>query len=103
VKLVIYGASDDLIEVEGDFTDEIGAYGCGETEPAYLAISDGTLLSVEYGDGGVWRFTLVRQGRANMVKEEAPQDDENNYSDRITLTDPQPFEWVLFGGGLAKS
>ena len=56
----IYGASDDLIEVDGLLRDEIGCYGIGEDEPEYLACSDGTLLGVEYD--GEWKFTIVRLG-----------------------------------------
>jgi hypothetical protein len=56
----VYGHSDDLIEVDGLLYDEIGCYGVGDDEPAYLACSDGTLLGVEYD--GEWKFSLVRLG-----------------------------------------
>ena len=44
--LKIYGASDDLVEIEGDFEEEIGAYDCGNDGDEFLAVSDGTLLTL---------------------------------------------------------
>lgn len=103
-QLKITGASDDLIEIEGDVHDEISVYRCGEKEPEYLAISDGTLLKVKYGDGnsGVWRFQLVARGQAICVITQAPENDDDNYTDTVELTlEGRPFTWVLHGKKMA--
>lgn len=96
-EVMIYGASDDLIEVEGALVAEFNAF--DEDEGVYLAFSDGTMLRVVYDDGGVWRITPHVSGRASYFKVEAPGDDENNYSDRVTLTlaphvTDEEFRWV---------
>lgn len=56
----VYGASDDLVEVEGAVTGEVGCYGAG----VLLVFSDGTLIRVKYGKpcGGVWALDLVHRG-----------------------------------------
>ena len=43
----IYGTSDDLIEVEGDIYDEIGAY---EAQDKGILLSDGTVLECSSPD-----------------------------------------------------
>ncbi len=45
--VTVYGASDDLVEIEGDIRDELYA---SDNNPAHLAFSDGTVLSVEYSE-----------------------------------------------------
>lgn len=84
--LTVYGASDDLIVVEGDINEE---FYLGLSNGAdLLAFSDGTLLRIVFtnvGDG-VWRITPVAQGAAEVVIVQAPEDDDENYSDRATLT-----------------
>ena len=43
-----YGASDDLVEVEGDVNGEVGSYGTDDRDRGVLMIfSDGTLLEVK--------------------------------------------------------
>ena len=97
-KLTIYGASDDLIEIEGVITEEFGVY-LSDTEkhPGWLlAVSDGTLLRVKYG--GRWRITPVAKGRAEYRKVfEATDDDDDNYSDRVELEGE--FAWVVLCDG----
>lgn len=97
-KLIITGASDDLIEISGDYCDEIGWY--HDDEMGYLSISDGTLLSVVYDDDGIWRFFTVSRGSAKLSKEEGITDEDTN--DVITLESDQPFKHVLFGTKLAR-
>lgn len=93
--VTIYGASDDLVEIEGDLREEFSFYSDEDDEGRLLGFSDGTMLRVRYDEDGVWRFTLVHKGGAEMKKQEAPANDRNNYSDRITLTGD--IEWVMFG------
>ena len=54
MRLTIYGASADLIEVDGDYREEFNHYdSCDDNaKPAYLAFADGTVLSITYGAGG---------------------------------------------------
>lgn len=85
--VTIYGASDDLIEVDGDISDEC--------DGGLLVFSDGTVLNVAYTEEGVWRITPIAKGSARMEKVEAVSGDDGNYSDRVTLTGD--LKWVVFG------
>jgi hypothetical protein len=98
-KVTIYGASDDLIEVEGDFSEEYNP--SNDDDPTYLAFGDGTVLSVKYGDatGGFWRINRVRVGTATYAKTEAT-DEDDDYSDRVTLEGD--LRWVVVGTQLDK-
>lgn len=61
----IYGKSDDLIEIYGDFNEEINCYGTDEKDKGILLIfSDGTLLEVKYGkmDSAIWGINVVKVG-----------------------------------------
>ena len=62
----IYGASDDLIEFEGDIHGEVGACGAGDDEDpgVLIVINDGTVLTAKYGKpaGGIWALGLVTAG-----------------------------------------
>jgi uncharacterized protein (DUF2237 family) len=74
----VYGASDDLIEFEGDVYGEVGCYGTDDQEHGVLVIcSDGTLMDVKYGKGdqGIWGITLIKQG--DLFDKIVPCDDEN--------------------------
>lgn len=80
--VTVYGASDDLIEVEGDVREEFGGGESGDV----IVFSDGTALRVAWEDG-VWRIRPVRRGTAELSIERAPDEyDEDNYTDRATLT-----------------
>jgi hypothetical protein len=100
-EIVIYGASDDLIEVEPtDFPAEEFNVSCDD-ENLLLAVSDGTVLRVEYDVDGVWRFRPVLVGSANLDIWICPADHESKYSDRVTLTG-EDLRWVVFGSQIAK-
>lgn len=81
MSVTVYGASDDLIEVEGDVEEEYNVYDGVKR----LTFSDGTVLSIEYAGKGVWRIEPVLPGNASLNIVKAPEDDEDNYSDRATL------------------
>lgn len=89
-KVTIYGASDDLIEVEGDIEEEFTAPE-EATSPkrngAFIAVSDGSLFRITYGANGegTWRITPVVKGSARCTKIEASGEDSREYSDRVTL------------------
>jgi len=81
---VVYGCSDDLVEIEGDIEDEVSQYGTDEAEHGVLLkFSDRTLLEVKYGknDWGVWEVKVLQLG--NKFIKIIPCDDEDAhvYSD----------------------
>ncbi len=91
MAITIYGASDDLIEIEGDVRKEFSH----SSEDAYLGCSDGTLLRVAYTEDGTWRITPVHLGSSKYEKKEAVSADSDEYSDRVTLTGE--IKWVVLG------
>jgi hypothetical protein len=84
----IYGSSDDLIEFEGDFSGEVGQYGTDDDEHGVLVIvSDGTILEVKYGKGGmgIWAITLLKRGTLFEGIEQCTSEDADPYSDVATF------------------
>ncbi len=83
----VYGASDDLIEVEGDVNGEvacIGMYG------VLLAFSDGTILKAKYGKdcgGGIWEITVLGPGGLFERHEPCYDEDAEVYSDVVHFRD----------------
>lgn len=99
-EIIIYGSSDDLIEIEGDINEEFGfASYQDDRDTAYLTFSDGTVLCVFYDDGGIWRITRRAKGTAEYKKEEATNPN-TDYSDRVTLKGN--VDWVVFGSHGSK-
>ncbi len=99
-EIVIYGASDDLIEVEStSFRDEEFNVYLNESESVILAVSDGTLLRVRYDEDGIWRFAPLVIGSANVTVEQGFDDDR--HSDRVTLTGDD-LRWVVLGSEIAR-
>lgn len=92
----IYGASDDLIEIEGEIEEE---YGMGETGVSF-SCSDGTSGKINYD--GNWMITIKTTGSlfkkiVNGSPAEEPHTDEDAkgcspYSDVLILNDG--IEWV---------
>jgi hypothetical protein len=100
--VTVYGASDDLIEVEGVVSEEFNpplSHETDEDHPSYLAFSDGTVLRVHYDSDGVWRIVRVARGDSRFEKFE-PVGDE--YTDRVTLHDGD-ITWCVFGGRFVKA
>jgi hypothetical protein len=81
--ITVYGASDDLIEVEGDIREEFNFNPDDDDDHRLLAFSDGTLLRARYDQDGLWRFEKLAQGQATMTKVEGSVDDDTG--DRVTL------------------
>lgn len=96
--LTIYGASDDVIEVDGDISEEFTYLGKrhhpNSGDGDLLAFSDGTVLRVTFTASGVWRIAPVVRGSADLVIDQAPEGDDSNYSDRATLSGAV---WVVHG------
>jgi hypothetical protein len=95
MSILIYGASDDLIEVDGDLSDEFTYMSRTDGHNGdLLAFSDGTILRIQFTDTGVWRITPVVGGAGYLNIVQAPEGDEDNYSDRATLDGAV---WVVHG------
>lgn len=91
--IVITGASDDLIAIDGDFSEEFGHN--DDDNPAFLAVSDGTLLRVQRDRDGIWRIVPVRYGPRSSLNHVFGQDDKD-HTDRLTLTGDD-VHWVVYG------
>ena len=101
----IYGASDDLIELEGNINDELG----GGEEPYYLLFNDGSLIEIVYDEDGLWAVNRVRAGTAEVERLIAPDREAQKgylthdkktapaYSDLLTLTWTKKLELVKHG------
>ena len=61
----VYGASDDLIEFDGDVTGEVGHFGTDDNERGDLIIfSDGTLLEIKYGKADLFMGYIDKTGKS---------------------------------------
>jgi hypothetical protein len=104
-EIVIYGASDDLIEVEStSFRAEefnvLNAACMEDGMPKFmLAVSDGTVLRVHMDDDGVWRFAPSVVGSASVDIKYGTDDRE--HTDRVTLTGDD-LCWVVLATEIAK-
>lgn len=62
----IYGASDDLIEIDGAITDELDVLQLSTWEQlgerVGFSASDGTKGKITYGFKGIWKITLEKSG-----------------------------------------
>ena len=96
MSITVYGASDDLIEIEGDIREEFNIQ--NEEEGDLLAFSNGVVLRVTYSSGGVWRILPVA-GASQVTIKHAPENDDLNYTDYATLNEPAL--WVVHGTGFA--
>ena len=73
----IYGASDDLVEFEGELEDEFGCY----DKAVLIVLSDGTVLLVAYGEKGVWKITVQDKGSLFDRLELCDSPEADPYSD----------------------
>jgi hypothetical protein len=103
MTLKLYGASDDLIELDGDIDDEfyIGDGADEGGEGGCVGLSDGTVLGVIYDHDGVWRFTIKKNGTSEVQITGNDPDDKNNYSDTVTITGP--IKWAMYSTELLNS
>lgn len=93
--ITLYGYSDDLIELDGDISEEFNP--AKGTDGDLVAFSNGVVLRIRYRT--CWRIELVHgQGLVEIVP--CPEDDPENYSDRATITGP--VEWVICGNEIAR-
>jgi hypothetical protein len=92
----IYGASDDLVEIEGDIYEEIGCYGTDDRPVGVLlAFSDGTILEAKYGKLGlgIWEVKTHRSGDLLKSVDFCTSEDAKPYSDVANFRDG--LEWVI--------
>lgn len=86
----IYGASDDLIEFEGDVHGEVSASGTDDDDQGVLIIcNDGTLLEVKYGkaDMGIWAIQCIKSGELFDRIETCDDEEADRYSDTAYFKD----------------
>lgn len=94
----IYGSSDDLIEIEGDIREESNWF--ADEDRSWIALSDGTLLQVEYSSLGIWRFEIVELCHAIVTTDRNPETDDERYSDVVSIAGD--IKWILHGESLAR-
>lgn len=99
-KLVIYGHSDDLIVVGGDFSDEFSP---SDPEGGFaILVSDGTVVTGSYDFQGMWRLNVTSlSDTSSYVKDEGKHPD-TDYSDVIALEGPN-VKWVGVTTYLSKA
>jgi len=93
-RLMVFGASDDLIEVR-ELISPIKVK-CGQEFDVYpvedalgeLHFSDGTILHVWHDDQGIWRIEIEQQGTAAIVIVPAEGED-GIYTDIAYVTAPE--------------
>ncbi len=108
MKTKIYGASDDLIEMEGAISDEANAY-LKTNERINFSVSDGTRGKIENDSEGIWRFEIISTGNKFISKILAVGEDTkhigeatgcSSYSDVILLN--EGIEWIKIGRKVFK-
>jgi hypothetical protein len=99
MTITLSGHSDDLIEIDGDLSEEF-AYNIDHGYSNYLALSNGAVFRIEYASDGCWRITPCSvPASVSWEKVEAVSADDDNYSDRVTVTGE--VIWVVHGIGIA--
>ena len=88
--VTIYGASDDLIEIEGDLGRH--EFDATNDEADDLLFSTGCKVRVTYDEEGCWRINLLTNGCSTVVEHKLATDPDGDYTDRLTITGD--FEWV---------
>lgn len=91
----IYGASDDLVEVDGEGGGEVGCYGTDDKEQGVLILcSDGTVAEVKYCKRvpAVWGIDVLRKGKLFQKLEPCDDEDADPHSDQLFLEDG--IKWV---------
>lgn len=105
MKTKIYGASDDLIEIEGQITDEVDCY--NHQKPIKITASDGTIASIFYN--GEWKLNVKFAGVKYLHLVDSVGDDNEHegvalgctsYSDVLIFD--EGIEWVKIKGKTFK-
>ncbi len=72
---IIYGASDDLLEIDGEYSEEMNP----PDDEFHVAVSDGTLLRINYD--GDWRIQAIVRG-TGLVKIIPSEGDDGKHTDK---------------------
>jgi hypothetical protein len=99
MSVTITGASDDLIEIDGDIREEFTAPTVDEIIGGVLAFSDGTVLSITLTDE-MWRIHTECRGphSGDLTITQAVAGDPDNYTDQAVIKGP--IRWVVLGTDL---
>lgn len=95
-RTVVYGASDDLLEIGGHLAEE---FDNDQESPRYIGFGSGVLLKMTCDDEGFWRIApRVGAHRVEIVfarGEEAGTDEDGcpGYSDKAIVTNAG--SWVV--------
>jgi hypothetical protein len=92
----IYGASDDLIEIDGQISDEVDAYSASD-EPVKFKTSQGTKGTIMYD--GEWKITIKEEG-SDFVKVIESVGDDNNHTEENTKDVPPYSDVLILDGDL---
>ena len=101
----IYGASDDLIEIEGNINDEHDCY--DHKRPIKITGSDGTIANIFYN--GEWKIKVKKIGTKYMHRIDNVGEDGKHigiangvpsYSDVLVFS--EGLEWVKVGSKTYK-
>jgi hypothetical protein len=105
MKTKIYGASDDLIEIEGQINDEIGCF--DHKLPIKIECSDGTIATIFYN--GEWKIEVKTEGSLFVWVHPTTGEEHNHiglakgctpYSDVLILS--EGIEWIKVKGKTYK-
>lgn len=83
--MLVHGHSDDIIEVEGDVTEELYIY----NTPKHIFVGN-TELVVEYGGVGEWFIDVVEEGINDTIEkfeigDKYAVEHGNDYSELIKI------------------
>lgn len=100
---MIYGGSDDLIEIEGEINDEIGFY--DHKRPIKIECSDGTIATIFYNEDGNWNIDVKNEGHLIQALHKTSGEEHNHtgiaagctpYSDVLIFD--KGIEWIKIKG-----
>jgi len=80
MKVRVYGASDDLIEIDGAISDETYCY----NDIKSIEASDGTKGKIWYNNDGVWQISISKIGK-DYVGLIAAVSDDNEHTDKEAI------------------
>lgn len=98
MSITLYGASDDLIVIEGDINEEF-PYRDLDDLGDIVAFSDGTAVRIVYDEDGIWRIRLLNKGDAFDWFVQVPADESEGYSDQLAVDEAV---WVVHRVGWAS-
>jgi hypothetical protein len=93
----VYGCSDDLVEIEGELSGEVGCYGTDDDEDlgVLIAFDDATVLAVKYGknNDAIWGIRVLNKGEMFERIEHCDNSEADPYSDVVWFKDGPLKAW----------